>query len=157
MWWATAFTNCGKRAFGASAAVVTDALRRDAIAVQNLAHFARREEKIIAAVVRHEKSEAVRMALDGAGHKIELRRDAKLTLAIPHDEAGAFELRNLRVEWSARLLRDAEPPHEIVERNGHACGAERREDLVARRGCIGIARSRAARCALHIAIHVTSF
>src|SRR5438046_3726191 len=84
-------------ALGTAAAVIADAFGAHTIAVQNLAHLARRKEQIVATLVRHEEAESIGVSLNGAGHEIELGGDAKLTLAVPHDKTGALQLGKLRV------------------------------------------------------------
>ena len=63
-------------AFRASAPVHADTLRRDAIAMQRLVHFARRQEQVVATGVGNEESIAIRMALDRARDEVELGDDA---------------------------------------------------------------------------------
>ena len=71
-------------AFRPPALVDSDLARGCAVAVQRLAHFLRRQEKIGTAVVRHEKAEAVGMSLHRSGHQIDLGDNAELSFAIGH-------------------------------------------------------------------------
>ena len=90
-------------AFGPAAPVDADALARDAVAVQHLVHFSRRQEEVVAAVVRNEEAEAVGVPLHGAADEIELGDHAQLALAVDEQLAVALQRRDTGVEQVALL------------------------------------------------------
>ena len=99
--------------FGAAAPIVPDALCGDAIAVQDLAHFAWPNEQIVAAVIRHEESESVGMSLHRATDEVELRCDAELAFAVAHHETIVLESGELRFELAHGVVGDAESAREL--------------------------------------------
>jgi hypothetical protein len=64
------------------------------VAMQDLMHLLRAQEKIGAAIIPHEKAETIRMTLDPAAHEIELRHDADRAAAVAHDLPFAFHRRD---------------------------------------------------------------
>ena len=108
-------------------------MARDAIAVQRLVHFVRRQEKIVTAGIGNEKSVAVGMALHGAGDEIELRDDAKLALAIDQQLAVALERGYAGIESVLLLLADMKSLCELGGRERNACVRERLQDRFGRR------------------------
>ena len=128
-----AFEDVDDRAFGAAAAVDTDALGGDAIAVQRLVHLARAEEQIVAAGVGNEKAEAIRMTLDLAGDDVELGDDADFALAIDEHVAGAFERGKVLRKCAFGVVGDAQTARELVGSERDAGVVQRGED----RGGVG--------------------
>ena len=119
-------------ALGTTAAVVADALGTHAIAVQNLAHLARRKEQIVAALVRYKEAKSIGVSLHGAGHEIELGGDAKLTLSVSHDETGALQLGQLRVEIRQRSFCYAEATQKLIQAERHTGSGQRGHNFLAR-------------------------
>ena len=119
-------------ALGPPAAIGADAARGRAVAVQHLVHLARIEEEVRAAVVGHEKSEAVRMALHGAGDEVELRDDAELALAVREQLAVALHRVDAAEERIARAPVDGHRARELRGRQRHARLTQRGEDRGAR-------------------------
>ena len=76
-------------AFGFAAAILSDDLDRNAIAVEQWPHLARREIDVITTVVPDDEPESVAMPADHAGHEVEFRYQAKLAAAVLDDLPGA--------------------------------------------------------------------
>ncbi len=127
-----AFEHVDDLAFGPAAPVGADAPDRRAIAVQHLVHLARAQENVGRAIVRHEKAEAVGVALHGAGDEVELRHHAQLALAIHEQLAVALHRVDAAEERVACALVDGEETHELGGRQRHARALQRVEDRAAR-------------------------
>ena len=93
----------------------------DSITVQRLMHLPRREEQIRSAVVGHEETVTVGMALNRACDEIELRNQAELALAVGHHPAVALHCGKTRGKQVARRGFDVQCAGEIV--GAHRCAA----------------------------------
>jgi 3-dehydroquinate synthase class II len=120
-------------AFRAAAPIVAGAFDVDAIPVEDLAHFARRNEQVIAAIVGNDESESIRMTLDRSTDEIELRGDAKLAATVAHHKAGMFELGDLRVDVVNCVIGHAKAARKLRQAQGNTRCRQRSKNLLARR------------------------
>ena len=129
-------------ALGTAAPVGARDARRDAIAVEHLVHFARRQEQVGTARVGHQEAEAVGMPLYGAGDEVELRGEADLAFAVAQRVAALHQLVDACGERLEIASAHLQPCRELGQREWDACLVQRVEDLAAARqliAAIGVA------------------
>ena len=110
---------------GSAAAIEPDLAHRDAVAVQDLVHFVRPEKHVGAAVVAHDKPEAVRVPLHLAGDQIELADHANRVAPVAHDLAIALHGAKPAFESFALVVGDAKQLFEHGIANRHSLRVQR--------------------------------
>jgi hypothetical protein len=113
-----------------AAAVVASAdAHRRTIAVHHLAHLRRRQEHRRPALVGHQESVAVGMALDASGDQRDALRDQQRSGAVLHHLARALERGQRLVERAALAPLDLEALRELGARERRAGAVQRVDDL----------------------------
>ncbi|KCB33243.1 hypothetical protein L543_1089 [Bordetella hinzii L60] len=116
------------------APVLARGLDQHAVAVQHLEHLARRQEDVRAAVIAHQETEAVAMALHAPGDKVQLGGQQQHALAVGQQLAIALHGGQPPLETHhGRFALDAHALGQLGGRQRRAGGAQGIQDLFARR------------------------
>ena len=102
----------------AAAAVQADAAHQHPVAVQHLVHLLGLEEQVVAAVVRLDEAEAVRMAFHLARNQVRLLRQDVGVLAVAQQLAVPLHGVETALEEVLLIPADVQQGHQLVEGNG---------------------------------------